>query len=335
MSTPGPAGGTTTHRRWGRASASLGREAGKNAHHDDALSRGLGLASAALGAPQLIAPAAFARSLGVAGSPRHRAVTMVVGAREMAVAVGLLARPHPGWLWARVGGDAMDLALLGRALKNHDGLGRRRTALSTAATVLITASDIYAAITRTKRKRRPSMELKSTTTVNRPLEEVYEFWSQLDRLPTFMAHLDEVQMIGVGRSHWKAAAPFGRDVEWDAETTEDIPGQRIAWRSLDGADVPNSGEVRFLRAPGGRGTEVHVIVTYEVPGGAMGRAVAKYFGEEPSQQLDDDLRRFKQVMEIGEVIRSDGAPHGKHAREEFPQHPAAPLTENEREEVFA
>jgi uncharacterized membrane protein len=179
------------------------------------------------------------------------------------------------------------------------------------------------------------MELTSTTTVTRPVEEVYGFWSRLDQLPTFMAHLDEVRVTGGGRSHWKAAAPFGKEVEWDAETTEDVPGRRIAWRSLDGADVPNSGEVRFVPAPGGRGTEVHVRLSYDLPGGALGKAAAKYFGEEPSQQLDDDLRRFKQVMEVGEVVRSDGAPRGKQAREEFPQHPARPLSDEERKEVLA
>jgi len=179
------------------------------------------------------------------------------------------------------------------------------------------------------------MELTSATTVTRPPEEVYAFWRQLDRLPTFMAHLDEVRATDARRSHWKASAPFGQSVEWDAETTEDVPGQRIAWRSFDGADVPNAGAVRFVPAPGGRGTEVHVTLSYELPGGALGKAAAKYFGEEPSQQLDDDLRRFKQVMETGEVIRSDGAPRGKQAREEFPQHPARPLTDEELKEVLA
>jgi uncharacterized membrane protein len=179
------------------------------------------------------------------------------------------------------------------------------------------------------------MELKSTTTVARPADEVYGFWSKLDQLPTFMAHLEEVRTTGSGRSHWKAAAPFGSEVEWDAETVDDVPGQRLAWRSLDGADIPNSGEVRFIPAPGDRGTEIHVTLTYELPGGSLGKAVAKYFGEEPSQQLDDDLRRFKQVIETGEVIRSDGAPWGKRARKEFPQHPARPLSEEERTEVQA
>jgi uncharacterized membrane protein len=299
----------------------------------DRLTRGLGWASAALGAPQLVAPGAFARSLGVDDAPRQRLASALVGAREMVAAAGLLARPHPAWLWARVGGDAMDLTLLGRALKHHDGRGLHRTGLATAATAVITLTDLYAAVTRTRRSA--PMELRSTTTVTGPPDKVYGFWRRIDQLPTFMAHLEEVRVTGDRRSHWRAAAPFGRDVEWDAETTDDVPGRRIAWRSTEGADIPNSGEVRFEPAPGGRGTEVHVTLIYEIPGGAVGKAVAKYLGEEPSQQLDDDLRRFKQIFETGEVIRSDGAPRGKQAREEFPQHPARPLSDDERKEVAA
>jgi uncharacterized membrane protein len=316
--------------------APVRRSAADSSLKHDPLTRGLGVASAALGVPQVTRPADFARSLGVGSAPRHRAVTGLVGVRELVAAAGLLGRPHPAWLWARVAGDAMDVSLVARALRHHDGRGLRRTVLTMAGLVVITAVDVYAAVTRTNRKEIAiPMELTSTTTVTRPPEEVYAFWRQLDRLPTFMAHLDEVRDTGAGRSHWKASAPFGKDVEWDAETTDDVPAQRIAWRSLDGADVPNSGQVRFVPAPGGRGTEVHVTLSYEMPGGALGKAAAKYFGEEPSQQLDDDLRRFKQVLETGEVIRSDGAPRGKQAREEFPQHPAQPLTDAERKEVLA
>jgi uncharacterized membrane protein len=173
------------------------------------------------------------------------------------------------------------------------------------------------------------MELTATTTISRQPQDVYEFWRQLDNLPTFMAHLEEVRTTGEGRSHWRASAPFGRTVEWDAETTEEVPGQRISWQSTEGADIDNRGTVDFTAAPGGRGTEVHVRMEYSVPAGKLGEAVAKYFGEEPHQQLDDDLRRFKQVIETGEVVRSDGAPGGKRARQEFPQHPARPLTPEE------
>jgi uncharacterized membrane protein len=173
------------------------------------------------------------------------------------------------------------------------------------------------------------MDLMATTTIRRPTSDVYAFWRRLDELPTFMAHLDQVRPTGERTSHWTASAPFGRTVEWDAEITEDLPGERIAWRSTGDADVPNQGKVWFVPAPDGVSTEVHVLLAYDIPGGELGKAVAKYFGEEPYQQLDDDLRRFKQVMETGEVVRSDGAPWGKRARKEFPQRPAQPLSPEE------
>jgi uncharacterized membrane protein len=177
------------------------------------------------------------------------------------------------------------------------------------------------------------MELRGTTTVTKPPEEVYEFWSSFDRFPTFMAHVDEVVMTGPRTSRWKVSAPFDREVEWIAETFDAVPGSRLSWRATEEADVPNAGDVLFVRAPDGTSTEVHVTLTYDAPGGALGKALAKYFGEDPSQHLDDDLRRFKQVMETGEVARSDGAPWGKRARHEFPQRPAQPLSEVELKEL--
>ncbi|MEW2557934.1 SRPBCC family protein [Streptomyces griseorubiginosus] len=299
----------------------------------DPLVRGLGWASALLGVPQLAAPAGFARALGLDDAFRHRSATTAVGVRELTAAAGLLGRPHPVWLWARVGGDLMDLTMLTRALKNHDGRGLGRTVAATAAVAALTATDVYAAVTRTRRSAR--MELTAATTVTRPPDEVYALWRDLERLPDFMAHLDEVRVTGPRTTHWQASAPFGKTVAWDAETTQDIPGQVIAWRSVEGADIDNSGEVRFTPAPGDRGTEVRVTLRYDLPGGALGKAAARYFGEEPHQQLDDDLRRFKQIAEIGEVVRSEGAPGGKKARGEFPQHPARPLTEDELKEALA
>ena len=172
------------------------------------------------------------------------------------------------------------------------------------------------------------MELKATTTVTKPPEEVYDFWSSLDRFPSFMAHVDDIQMTGPRTSHWKVSAPFDREVEWDAETTEQVPGSLLSWRSKEGADVANSGEVRFVRAPDGTSTEVHVTLTYDAPGGGLGKALAKYFGEDPSQQLDDDLRRFKQVMETGEVVRSDGSPVGQACAPRVPATPRAALSDD-------
>lgn len=148
-----------------------------------------------------------------------------------------------------------------------------------------------------------------SVTINRPRQDVYAFWRNLERLPEFMIHLESVTALTNGRSHWVAKAPRGT-VEWDAEIIEDRPGEVLAWQSLEGSDVPNGGTVRFADAPGDRGTEVHVRLQYDPPGGSAGATVARLFGEEPQQQLVDDLRRFKQVMETGEVVRSDGSPAG-------------------------
>jgi uncharacterized membrane protein len=175
------------------------------------------------------------------------------------------------------------------------------------------------------------MDLTATTTIRKPASEVYAFWRDLENLPTFMAHLEQVRTTGAKTSHWTASAPFGKDVEWDAEILDETPAERIEWRSTGKAAVPNAGTVRFVPAPDGESTEIHVVLVYDMPGGAVGKAVAKYFGEEPHQQLDDDLRRLKQVLETGEVVRSDGAPWGKQARKEFPQRPAQPLSDAEFE----
>ena len=153
------------------------------------------------------------------------------------------------------------------------------------------------------------LHVVKSVTINRPRQEVYEFWRDLEHLPTFMIHLEAVTSSGDLRSHWVANVPAGR-VEWDAEIIEDRPGEIIAWQSVEGSAVPNGGSVRFTDAPADRGTEVHVDLHYDPPAGRAGAMVAKLFGEEPQQQLRDDLRRFKQVMETGEVVRSDGSLEG-------------------------
>jgi uncharacterized membrane protein len=155
------------------------------------------------------------------------------------------------------------------------------------------------------------MLVTKSITVGRPREEVYAFWHDFENLPRFMYHLEFVENTGGNRSHWVAKAPAGRKAEWDAEIVEDVPNELIAWRSVgDDDDVRNSGSVTFADAPGDRGTEVKVELEYDPPGGKLGATIARLFGEEPGQQIIDDLRRFKQVLELGEVVRSAGAPEG-------------------------
>src|SRR3954447_7725292 len=116
--------------------------------------------------------------------------------------------------------------------------------------------------------------VRSAITIFRTPQEVYTYWRDLEQLPTFMIHLQSVQQLPDGRWRWTANAPIGDSVQWDAEIVRDEPGRAIAWRSIEGSDVTNVGEVAFTEAPGGRGAEVRVEIAYAAPGGAVGRAVA-------------------------------------------------------------
>ena len=290
----------------------------------DAVARGLGVLSLALGVPQVASPEDVARAVGTPPRPDVREVVRSVGVRELTTAAGLLTRvgSTPTWLWARVAGDVMDLTLLGRALRGHDGRGRARTVAATAAVAGVTALDLAAA--RRAGRSRSDLELTAAITVARSPQDVYDYWRGLERLPTFMYHLRSVEWVGEGRTRWTANAPVKKSVSWEADLVEDRPGEVVAWRSLPGADVENSGSVRFKPAPGDRGTEVRVHLRYAMPGGRAGQLVARLAGEEPHQQVEDDLRRFKQVMETGEVLRSEGSPAGPSARDQLLQHPGQP-----------
>ena len=156
-----------------------------------------------------------------------------------------------------------------------------------------------------------AIRAEKTVTINRSAEDLYQFWRQLENLPSFMGHLKSVTAIDERRSHWVANAPLGQAVEWDAEIVSDEPGRLIAWASAEDALVPNSGFVRFQPAVGDRGTEVKVVIEYEPPGGALAAAIAKLFGEEPEQQIGDELSRFKQLMETGEIATVEGQPDGR------------------------
>lgn len=156
-----------------------------------------------------------------------------------------------------------------------------------------------------------TIRVEKTVTINRSASDLYNFWHDFENLPTFMQHLKSVKVYDNNRSHWIATAPLGASVEWDAEIVSDQPDRLIAWASVEGADVDNSGFVRFQPAPQGRGTEVKVVLEYNPPGGALTGALAKLFGEEPEQQIGAELSRFKQLMEAGEIATTEGQPSGR------------------------
>jgi uncharacterized membrane protein len=298
------------------------------------LARGLGVFSFALGLPQLLAPGRVNRLIGVRDDATTRMWMRAVGVREIVAGVGIFSRRRPTeWVWARVAGDTMDLALLGAALRGASEQPGR-TLAATGAVAGAFAADLFDSVRLTRANGMPATEekpihLKAAITLRRDRDELYARWRDVTSFPDFMAHLEEVTASGPERSHWKARAPLGMNVEWDAEITEEVPGERISWRSLEGSKIDNSGSVRFASAPGDQGTEIHLELHYAVPGGAVGGLLAKLFGEDPAMQIKDDLRRFKQIAETGEIARSDGTPEGQLAKRQAKPRPAHPLPDDE------
>jgi len=143
-----------------------------------------------------------------------------------------------------------------------------------------------------------------TVTINRPRQELYEFWRDLRNLPLFMQNIRRITVSDGNRSHWVVEAPGDTQVEWDSILTQDEPGSSLAWESVEGASIRNSGRIEFRDSTNGRGTIVTATIVYDPPAGNLGRMVAKLFEKEPHIQARRDLRRFKQLMEAGEVATS-------------------------------
>lgn len=162
-------------------------------------------------------------------------------------------------------------------------------------------------------------------------EELYSFWRNFENLPRIMTHLESVRVIDDRRSHWVARANSlgGKRYEWDAEITVDEPNHRIAWRSLPVADVDNAGQITF--SPGlseDRGTEVHVRMDYIPPAGRFGHLVASLLGNNPKRVVREDLRNFKRLMEMGEILTIIGQAHGTCTGQ------GKPYTENQWRPLF-
>lgn len=153
--------------------------------------------------------------------------------------------------------------------------------------------------------------VERSVTIERPRAALYATWRDFSRLPSFMDNLERVDVLSPTRSHWVAKAPAGTSAEWDAEITEERENELIAWRSVEPADIPNRGWVRFADAPGDRGTTVTVSIEFDPPAGEVGRAVARLFGDDPEQAVRNALRRFKQVTEAGEVPTTEGQASGR------------------------
>ena len=278
------------------------------------LGTALGWFSVGLGLAEVLMPRTVAHSAGLDGQTR---TLRAFGLRELASGAGILLRPHkPGWLWSRVAGDAMDLGLLAFSRRRSND---NRVVVAAAMVAGITALDVLAALDNQrlantgKRTEAGAIRVRKSLNINRPPEACYRFWRDVENFPSFMQHVDEVRTLDATRSHWRVRAPLGRLVEWDAEIVSDIPSQQLGWRTLPDAEIEHAGIVRFTPGIGGRGTKIEVDLSYRAPLGKAGAQLAKLFGEEPSQQIDQDLRRFKQLIETGEIPTTIGQPAGRRS----------------------
>lgn len=153
------------------------------------------------------------------------------------------------------------------------------------------------------------VHVEDSVTINRPLAEVFRFWRNFENLPKFMRHLESVSMREEGISHWVARGPAGTTVEWDARIINEVDNKVIGWQSLEGSTISTAGSVNFDETP--HGTRVRVHLQYNPPAGKLGAAVARLFGEEPTVQVREDLRRFKALLETGEIPTTEGQPSGR------------------------
>lgn len=282
------------------------------------LAQGLGWFSVALGAAAVLAPRALASAAGL--GREARGMVRNIGVRELATGVGILSQRNPApWLWARTVGDVVDLSLLVTGMR-PGRRGRARAAFSFTAVAGLLALDALAASHLTKHAGHPlvsgvaaptDLYFETSIATTRSPEECYRFWRNIDNLPRFMESLESVQALDERRFHWVGRGPADTTMEWDCEITEDRPGAALAWRTLNGAQVPNAGSVIFEPAPHGRGTIVRLSIHYSPIGGQLNSALARVLRQDPQSQVREDLRRFKQLLESGEIATTLGQPTGR------------------------
>jgi len=203
-------------------------------------------------------------------------------------------------------------SLLGGGTLAIYGLTRRSSlgvALATAGGAVA-----YLGATKAAAAARANLVARASVVVNASPEEAYRFWRNFENLPRFMHHLESVRESGQRRTHWVANGPMGSRIEWDAEIIIERPNEAIGWRSVEDSEFENDGIIEFRNATGNRGTLVDVRMRWTPPAGALGRAVAQLFGKDPSFLMQQDLRRFKALLETGEIPTTEGQPHGPRDR---------------------
>jgi len=208
---------------------------------------------------------------------------------------GISRRRRSGWMLTALGGMLIERGATGHC-RTYELLG-----VNTAGT----GED-----TRRALGGHAGAHVEESITINRPIEELYRFWRNLENLPQFMHHLESVERVTDSLSRWRARGPGGKLVEWNAEIINEVPNKVIGWRSIEGSDVVSAGSVNFEDAGPGRGTHVRVRMQYSPPGGRVGAAVARLMGRDAASDIREDLRRFKQLVETGEVSTTKDQPRG-------------------------
>ncbi|MEO8432958.1 MAG: SRPBCC family protein [Acidobacteriota bacterium] len=221
--------------------------------------------------------------------------------------------PAERWLSAVAGGGLVLFGLTRR--RRIPGVALAMTGAGLAWRGITGHCDVYGLLGVDRAPDR-AVRVEESVTVHRPAAELYRFWRNLENLPRVFEHLISVGETDAKHSHWVATAPADVPVEWDAQIVADREGEVIAWRTSEDSEISHRGSVRFDPATGGRGTLVTVSLEYAPPAGRAGVAIAKLLGEDPKAQIHEDLRRFKQVAEAGEVPTTDGQPSGRESRED-------------------
>jgi uncharacterized membrane protein len=210
-------------------------------------------------------------------------------------AYGLKMRSVPGIVVAALGGALVHRGATGRCMV-YESLG-----VTTAEEQGSQVSVPYGR----------GVRVEKSVTIDAPPEQLYTFWRKFDNLPLFMHNLERVDVVDERRSYWVAKGPAGTNVDWEAEIINEIPNQLIGWRSIEGSQVDNAGSVHFTAAPGGRGTDVKVVLRYDPPAGKVGAKISKILGEDPALQVQEDLRRLKRLIETGEIPTTAGQTSGR------------------------
>lgn len=276
------------------------------------MAKGLGWFSLGLGLTQLVAPRQVANLIGLPGDDDEQTIMRLIGLREIASGLEILAQADPTpWVWSRVAGDGMDLALLYAAM-NSPKASKDRVTAATMAVLGITAADLLCSLNLTASPHESSratatndVPVTAAITVHAPVPEVFALWKGFQGLPRFMSDAATVQIQDNRSSRWTIPGPAGTSMAWDVEITNTIPDEQITWRTAAGGPVSAEGTVRVRPAPGNRGTQVVFDAHFRPPGGDLGKTVAAPVANILAVKIGNDLRRLKQLIELGEVVHSD------------------------------